>query len=64
MILSFLVLAVRVSILAVFTFFFVVLFDHGPDDYLANVQKDFARLVDVVTPLVTPAGKKSSDSGT
>jgi hypothetical protein len=64
MISSFLTLAIRVVILAAFTFLFVVLFDHGPDDYLANVQKDFTRLVDTVAPLVSPVGTKSPESGT
>jgi hypothetical protein len=64
MISSFLTLVIRVAILAVFTFLFVVLFDHGPDDYLTNVQKDFTRLVDTVTPMVSPVGVKSPESGT
>lgn len=64
MISSFLTLVVRVAILAAFTFLFVVLFDHGPDDYLSNVQKDFTRLVDAVTPMVSPVGIKSPESGT
>ncbi|TSA29271.1 MAG: hypothetical protein D4R65_15485 [Verrucomicrobiaceae bacterium] len=64
MISSFLTLVIRIAILAVFTFLFVVLFDHGPDDYLTNVRKDFTRLVDAVAPMISPAGTKSPASGT
>jgi len=64
MISSFLTLVIRVAILAAFTFLFVVLFDHGPDNYLTNVEKDFTRLVDAVTPLISPSGPKSPASGT
>ncbi|MBE2204802.1 MAG: hypothetical protein IAE94_10735 [Chthoniobacterales bacterium] len=64
MITSLLAFAIRLALLAVMTFCFVVLFEHGPSNYLQNLQADFVRLQALTnTPEPTPT-KKSPDSGT
>jgi len=42
---SLIVFFVRISLVAAMTFLFVVLFEHGPADYLKNVQTDFSLLI-------------------
>ncbi|MEI6033443.1 MAG: hypothetical protein WCS65_04060 [Verrucomicrobiae bacterium] len=64
MIASVVSLIIRLAVLAAFAFLFVVLFEHGPENYLSNVQKDFAQLVDSFASPTSPAGAKTSDSGT
>lgn len=54
-------LTFRISLLAVFTFLFVVLYEHGPENYLENVQKDALALVQKAARQ-TP--EKSAHSGT
>ncbi|MEI6278346.1 MAG: hypothetical protein WCQ16_03045 [Verrucomicrobiae bacterium] len=58
------ILFLRLSVLAAFTFLFVVLFEHGPENFLSNVQGDFACLVDFLAAATSSAGGKTSDSGT
>ncbi len=48
MITSMLALIIRIALLAVMTFLFVVLFEHGPANYPDNVQADFNRLLQAV----------------
>jgi hypothetical protein len=50
MISSLLYVAIRLAVLAAFTFLFVVLYEHGPADYLKNVQADFLSLVGTQAP--------------
>jgi len=50
MISSLLYVSIRLAVLAVFTFLFVVLYEHGPADYLQNVQTDFLSLVGAQAP--------------
>ena len=64
MILSVILLFLRASILAAFAFLFVVLFEHGPENYLLNAREDFARLMDALAAATAPAGEKTSGSGT
>ena len=42
---SLLAFTIRLTLVAALTFLFVVLFEHGPADYLQNVQTDFLKLV-------------------
>jgi len=60
---SLLSLFIRLAILAVFTFLFVVLYEHGPENYLANVRKDFAHLKDSLAATASPADKKLPTAG-
>jgi hypothetical protein len=60
---SLLSLFIRLTFLAVFTFLFVVLFEHGPENYLANVREDFAHLKDSLATATSPAGKKLPTAG-
>jgi hypothetical protein len=64
MITSLLSFAIRIALVAVMTFFFVVLFEHGSADYLENVQGDFNKLMLSVNPPAASAPEKSSNSGT
>ena len=57
-------LFLRVSVLAAVAFLFVVLFEHGPENYLLNAREDFARLMDALAAATAPAGEKTSGSGT
>jgi len=57
-------LILRVSVLAAVAFLFVVLFEHGPENYLLNAREDFARLMDALAAATAPAGEKTSGSGT
>lgn len=61
MIVSLFSLILRTVLLAGMTFLFVVLFDHGPANYLENVQADFNKLVHFVA--ATADFKKSPESG-
>jgi len=45
---SLITLLYRLLLLAVLTFVFVVLFDHGTDDFAANAAKEFGALTDFV----------------
>ncbi len=47
----------RVALLAALTFLFVVLFEHGPENYLGNVQTDFGKLYHSVTGENLPAAR-------
>jgi len=64
MITSLLAFTIRIALVAVMTFLFVVLFEHGPGDYLANVQADFNKLIQSANPPAPPAPEKSSNRGT
>ena len=64
MITSLLAFTLRMALVAVTTFLFVVLFEHGPADYLLNVQGDFSKLMKVVNPPAPSAQEKTSNSGT
>ena len=59
---SLILFLLRVAVIAVMTFFFVVLFEHGPSDYLGNVRKDFAALVSALSSYT--AASKPTKSGT
>jgi hypothetical protein len=62
MILSTLHLIIRFSLLAALTFLFVVLYEHGPENYLENVERDARALVAQLAEQTSP--KKSPNSGT
>ena len=64
MITSLLAFTIRIALVAVMTFLFVVLFEHGPANYLENVQADFSKLMEVANPPAPAAPEKSSNSGT
>jgi hypothetical protein len=54
----------RLVLVAAATFLFVVLFEHGPENYVENVTVDFHKLMNSAAGLVPAASKKSPDSGT
>ena len=67
MITSLLAFTIRIALVAAMTFLFVVLFEHGPSNYLENVQADFSKLLEVASLPVPPAPaapEKSPNSGT
>ena len=64
MITSILAFTIRIALVAVMTFLFVVLFEHGPANYLENVQADFTKLVEAANPPAPAAPEKSPNSGT
>lgn len=67
MISSLLAFTLRLVLLAAMTFLFVVLFEHGPSNYLENVQADFSRLLEIAKLRSWPAPaapEKSPNSGT
>lgn len=45
---------VRLALVAVMTFLFVVLFEHGPASYPDNLRSDFEKLVESVRAYSTP----------
>lgn len=45
---SILVLLIRLALVAVFAFGFVVLFEHGPANYVDNAKRDFESLKSMV----------------
>jgi len=45
MISNLLYIFIRLALLAVLTFLFVVLYEHGPNDFLGHVRNDFLALV-------------------
>ena len=51
---------VRLAVLRVFAFLFVVLYEHGPADYLGNLTKEFGSLMSAantaMAPVPLPAG--------
>lgn len=56
MIVSLLALILRFALLAVLTFAFVVLFEHGPTDYLTAAQSEWKVLVESLSaPAPAPA---------
>lgn len=61
MISSLLSLFIRLAILTAFTFLLVVLFEHGPKNYLENVREDFAHLK--ASLAAAPAGQKLPTAG-
>lgn len=64
---SLIAFVIRLALVAGVTFLFVVLFEHGPANYLENVQADFIKLMEFVNPPAAPAPaapKKSPNSGT
>lgn len=54
----------RLALVAAATFLFVVLFEHGPENYVENVTADFHKLMHSAANLRPAAAKKSPDSGT
>ncbi|MEI8311850.1 MAG: hypothetical protein WCH98_13965 [Verrucomicrobiota bacterium] len=67
MITSLLAFTIRIALVAVMTFLFVVLFEHGPSNYLENVQADFTKLVEAANPpapSAPAAPEKTPNSGT
>ena len=55
-------LVFRLSLLAVFTFLFIVLYEHGPENYLENLQRDASALLRPAPHQDPP--QKSANSGT
>ncbi len=49
MIISLLALTLRIALLSVMTFLFVVLFEHGPANYPDSVKSDFNHLLEAVS---------------
>lgn len=64
MITSLLAFTIRLVLVAVMTFCFVVLFEHGTSNYLGNAQGEFSKLLEFVNPSVPEAPQKSPNSGT
>ena len=67
MITSLLAFTLRMALVAAMTFLFVVLFEHGPANYLGNVRADFSKLMEAANPpapSAPQAPEKSSNSGT
>ena len=64
MITSLLAFTIRMALVAVMTFLFVVLFEHGPANYLENVQADFSKLMEFANPPAPAAPEKSPNSKT
>ena len=64
MITSLFAFIIRIALVAAMTFLFVVLFEHGPANYLENVQGDFNKLMRAANPPAPSAPEKSSRSGT
>ena len=62
---SLLAFAIRIALVAVMTFLFVVLFEHGPANYLENIQGDFTKLIQFGShPAPSVPAEKSSNRGT
>jgi len=57
MISSFFAFVLRVALLAALTFLFVVLFEHGPENYAGNARTDFGKLYHSVTGKNLPAAR-------
>ena len=64
MITSLLAFIIRIALVAALTFLFVVLFEHGPTNYLENVRGDYNKLMQAANLPVPSAPEKSSNSGT
>ena len=69
MITSLLAFAIRIALVAVMTFLFVVLFEHGPANYLENMQGDINKFIQFANPPATPVpaaspAPKSPNRGT
>jgi hypothetical protein len=64
MITSLLAFTIRLALVAAMTFGFVVLFEHGPSNYLEGAQAEFSKLMEFVNPPVSAAPQKSPNSGT
>jgi len=64
MITSLFAFIIRIALVAAMTFLFVVLFEHGPANYLENVQGDYIKLMQAANPPATAAPEKSSSGGT
>ena len=64
MLTSLLAFTIRIALVAVMTFLFVVLFEHGPANYLENIQGDFTRLIQFASHSAPSAPEKSSNRGT
>lgn len=64
MITSLLAFTIRLVLVAAMTFCFVVLFEHGPSNYLENAQVEFSKLMEVFNPHAPAAPQKSPNSGT
>jgi len=64
MITSLLAFTIRMALVAVMTFCFVVLFEHGPSNYPESAQVEFSKLMEFVSPPVPAAPEKSTNRGT
>ena len=64
MITSLLALAIRIALVAAMTFLFVVLFEHGPSNYLENAKADFSKLMEAANFPAPATPEKSPNSGT
>lgn len=63
MITSLLAFTIRLALVAAMTFGFVVLFEHGPSNYIENAQVEFSKLMGFVNPPVSAAPEKSPNCG-
>lgn len=63
MITSLLAFTIRMALVAGMTFLFVVLFEHGPANYVENVQADFSKLVQAVNPSALQPRKNLPTAG-
>jgi hypothetical protein len=64
MISSLVAFTLRVALVAASTFLFVVLFEHGPANYLENARADFQTVYELVQRTCSPVPEKSPDGGT
>lgn len=64
MITSLIAFAIRLALVGTMTFCFVVLFEHGPSNYLQNMRADFSKLLEMANPPTPASPEKSPNSGT
>ncbi len=57
-------LILRLAVLLGFAFLFVVLYEHGPENYLFHAKTEFSQLMEFVGKATSPAALKSPESGT
>lgn len=61
---SLIAFTLRIALLALFTFLFVVLFEHGPADFVSGLRSEFGEFIRFTTEFSSPSAEKSPDSGT
>jgi Na+/H+-dicarboxylate symporter len=54
---------VRLAVLGVFAFLFIVLYEHGPSDYLANLTQEFNALVAAANTAMEPVPLPAASGG-